>query len=190
MRRRLILFNKLKRNNVIIPHIKERGNIVYGARSIQAQLGLLSRPTEDWDIFSKNPKKDANELQSKLDKQIGFDYFYSKQGVHKGTHKVKGLGFDMKKDTEDDEGIVDFTQMPRPIPSHIILRGMKFRRMKEEIAAKKKAVKDPAYEFRKEKDLGDLRRIETIQRAGNLKVGVNKLRLWKNKCLANQNQEE
>ena len=172
-----ILFNRLNRNRVIIPHVSKPSNIVYGARSIAAQVGILSRPTEDWDVFSGNPKKDAVELQRKLDKQIGFDYFYNKPGFHKGTHKVKSIGFDMKKDTKDDESIADFTQMPKPIPRNKLINNVRYRILREEIAAKKKAIADPDYAFRKEKDSGDLRRIETIQRAGNLKVNVNKLRI-------------
>ncbi len=177
MRRRIpIAINKLQRNNIIVPHIKEKGNIVYGARSIIAQLGLLSRQTKDWDMFSKNPKEDAIELQGKLDKQIGFDYFYHQSGVHEGTHKVKSIGFDLIKGTPDDEGIADFSKTPTPTPKHILINGIKYRKLNEEIAAKRKAASDPEYTFRKEKDLRDLNRIRTVKKAKTLRVSWNNLK--------------
>jgi len=170
MRRKVAIFTSNPfRQKIILNKAKQHKQIVYGARSIQAQLGILSRQTQDWDVFTSNPKTHAQETEKELDKQIGFDYYYTKPGVHKGTYKVKGKGFDLKKETIDDEGIVDYTSMPKPAPKFVILNGIRYRKLNEEIKAKKKAVKDPAYKFRKEKDQGDLNRIKTIQRAEIIK---------------------
>lgn len=166
MRRRVAVFyNKPYRGKIIKECTKKEGNIIYGARSIQAQLGLISRETEDYDIFSKNPKKSANKTEKKLDKSIGFDYYYTEPAMHPGTYKVKTKGYDMKKGTKDDEGIADYTTTPKPKPKVKVIGGLMYRDLKEEIAAKKRSLADKQYAFRHPKDQRDLTIIRTSMAA-------------------------
>jgi len=151
-------------NNQIKKFLEQEGVIVYGARSINAQTGIITRPTDDWDAFSSKPKQSADKLQKKLDKIVKGDYFYSKPAMHKGTWKVMGLGDDMKPGTIDDEGIADFSSPEKKIPFRKINR-IKYRLLKEEIKAKKKSLADKEMKFRNEKDRGDLNRIKA-----NLKI--------------------
>jgi len=143
--------------------LKENKNIIYGARSINAQTGILTRQTGDWDAYSNNPKKTADKLQRRLDKNVGGDYFFSKPATHKGTWKVKGKGDDLIPNTQDDEEIADFSK-PESKVNFVTVDGLRYRHLKDEIKAKKKAVADPEFKFRHEKDQRDLDRIKYNQK--------------------------
>ncbi len=144
----------------ILRKAREKKQILYGARALQRHNPLFSRETKDFDIMAKKPKASADELQRELDALIGYDYFYSKPAMHEGTYKVKGKGLDLKKETIDDVEVVDYTEMPSPIPKHIIKNKLRIRSLKEEIKAKQKSVADPEFAFRHEKDIEDLKRIK------------------------------
>lgn len=144
----------------ILNQTKKEGNIVYGARSIQAQTGIFSRGTEDYDIFSKKPEKSAMATEKELDKVTLGDNYYVKSALHPGTWKVMDKGFDNKKGTKDDFGIVDYTKFPKPKPKTVTIRGVKYRKLSEEEKAKRKSIKDPAYKFRHKKDKEDLNRMK------------------------------
>lgn len=129
--------------------IKKR-NIVYGARSIHAQSELSPRYTNDWDIFSNNPKKDANYLKNKLNKRVGTKFFYVHEAKHKGTFKVR---------TMDNEEVADFTKQEEDIKS-VIINKIRYRNLKEEMKRKKMSISDKNYKFRHEKDRNDLELIK------------------------------
>ena len=143
----------------ILSETKRKKDIIFGGRSIQKRIGIFSRPTEDYDIFTNKPKRSAKVMQRKLDNIAGFNYYYAKKGQHKGTHKVMGRGADQRKGTRDDEGVIDYSRTPRPRPRSTKIGGVKYRIITEEVRAKKKAIKDPAFKFRKKKDQEDLHRI-------------------------------
>ena len=146
--------------NVILKKLKKNKGIVYGARSIQAQNKILARSTTDYDVLVKQPKVEAFQLQKELDNLYGFDHFYAKEGMHKGTWKVKSKGFDMIQDTKDDVGWADFTKQTKPVPKFVLINGVRYRVLKEEIQAKKKALADKEFKFRHEKDRNDLNRLK------------------------------
>ena len=169
MRRRIKIFlRKPWRSKIILDEAKKNKQIIYGARSIQQHLGTISRQTKDYDIFTKNSKKAASRTEKKLDKDIGFDYFYTKKGMNPGTWKVKGKGYDLKKENEDDEGIVDYTNMPKPIPKSKLYNGVKYRILSLESAAKRRALADKEYKYRHEKDRKDLELIKSVIRVSRI----------------------
>lgn len=139
--------------------LKETGSIVYGARSINAQTGIITRPTQDWDAYSNTPKKTANKLQKELDRIVKGNFFYHKPAQYKGTWKVKTIGDDLIKGTFDDEEVADFSK-PEKKPIIKVINGLKHRSLKEEIKAKQKAIADPEFKFRHAKDQADLDRIK------------------------------
>lgn len=168
--KRLARIKAITRKDLVDQEIKKflklNKNIVYGARSINAQSGILTRNTEDWDAYSKNPKKTAHELQKKLDKVVGGNYFFKKEAMHKGTWKVKGVGDDLIPNTQDDVEVADFS-IPEKKVGFKIIDGLRYRDLKDEIKAKKSSVADPEFKFRHEKDQKDLDRIKdnlTIRR--------------------------
>ena len=169
MRKTVMVFLKKREvENVVLNKVRKDKGIIYGARAVNRRFGILSRPTEDYDIFSINPKKIANSTQVELDNVVGFDYFYMKPGVHKGTYKVKGNGDDLIRGTKDDEGVADFTKMPRPSPKFDVVNGIRYRKISEEIKAKRMSLRDKNYKFRHDKDRQDLNRIRSMIKASRL----------------------
>lgn len=154
-------------DRIILNIAKQRKQIIYGARSIQKQASLLARDTKDYDIFDKNPKKSAKLLQKILDKNARFDYYHMKEAEHKGTWKVKGRGNDNTRNTEDDESIADYTKPDKKI-KYVIIDGIRYRILKEELKRKIATTKDPEYEFRKKKDQDDINRIKGFIRIKNI----------------------
>jgi len=158
-------------DKIILNIAKQRKQIIYGARSIQKQAGLLSRNTKDYDIFDKHPKASADLLQKILDKIAGYDYYYVKPAKHQGTWKVKGRGNDGLRNTEDDESIADYSK-PTEKVKFVIRNGVRYRILKKELERKIAVSKDPEYAFRKEKDRDDIRRIKAFIKIKNI-VGGN-----------------
>jgi hypothetical protein len=154
-------------DRIILNVAKQRKQIIYGARSIQKQARLLARDTKDYDIFDNNPKKTAKLIQKLLDKNVGFDYYYMKPAEHKGTWKIKGRGNDNIKGTEDDESIADYTKPDKKIP-FVLINGIRYRVLKEELKRKKATVQDPEFEFRHKKDRDDINRIKGYIKIKNL----------------------
>lgn len=154
------VFKQEQIRNKILSNAQRKKQIVYGARAIQAQTGFFARPTEDYDIFTKSPKKEAYFLEKQLDRVVGRDYYYAKKGVNPGTWKVKGRGADGRKGTRDDEGVVDYTRTPKPTPKFKRINGVLYRKLSEEVKGKRQALADKKFAFRHEKDREDLQRIK------------------------------
>ena len=154
-------------NRIILNMAKKRKQIIYGARSIQAQNNLFARDTKDYDIFERNPKKIAKIVQRELDHAMGFDYYFSKPAEHKGTWKVKGKGRDLKANTKDDESIADYTKPDKKVP-YVTIRGIRYRILKEELRRKRATVQDPEFKFRHEKDKDDINRIRSYLKVKQL----------------------
>jgi len=151
------------KDKIILNQAKKDKNIVYGAQSVKKQIGMFARPTQDYDIYSNNPRASAHKLQKTLDKHSGGDYYFSRPAMHPGTFKVKYVGVDRKKDTQDDIEIADFTKPNRKI-AYTNIQGVNYSALKETLKDKFKSLKDKKYAFRHEKDRQDVNRIQTYQR--------------------------
>lgn len=145
----------------ILHRTRKNKDIIFGARSIQKQIGLLARPTKDFDIFTKESKISAFELEKKLDKLTRGNNYYVKKGINPGTWKIKWRGKDMIIGNKDDETIVDYTTFPKPLPKTVLINRIKYRTLAQELAKKRKILKDPMFEFRRKKDLEDFNRIKS-----------------------------
>jgi len=165
-----LIDKSLEINGVIKQLIKDRKQIVYGARSIEKQAGLFSRPTQDWDVFDNNPKKASKILQKRLDKLVGFDNYFSKPAMHKGTWKVKGKGIDGKANTEDDVDVADFSK-PTERVKFVTKNGIRYRILKTELKKKIATTKDPEFEFRHKKDKDDINRIRSYLKVKSIVGG-------------------
>jgi hypothetical protein len=159
-KRTALLLTKDKIERQVRDTIRKEDGIVFGAQAITAQIGFFARPTEDYDVFVKEPRRVTRKLEKKLDKIVGHDHFYTKKGLNPGTWKLKNNGPDLIKGTNDDGTTADFTKNPKPLPKTIIRNGIKFRVLEEEERIKKKIIKDPKFKFRKKKDSEDLNRIK------------------------------
>lgn len=164
MRRKFVMayrtfVNKGKTNKVILKQARKEKNIVYGARSIKQRIGIFSRRTEDWDIFSNTPKASALRTEKKLDKLHGMNIFYVKAAMHPGTWKVMHKGTDLRKGTKDDYGVADYSRIPRGTKFNVI-KGVRFRTLKEEVKSKRKSLRSQKFAFRHKKDREDLIRMK------------------------------
>lgn len=149
----------------VLNQARKEKNILYGARSINAQtFGLTNRNTFDFDIFSKSPKKSAMSTEKALDKKVYGNQFYTKPAKHPGTWKVMHVGNDMKAKTKDDVGFADYTKTPNPKPKTILINGIRYRRLSEERRAKLKSLSEKEMAFRHAKDRADLNNINVSNR--------------------------
>ena len=130
---------------------------------------ILREPRIDYDIYARQPRKSANEIQRQLDRDVanGHDDFYAKPALHKGTWKVMHEGKDGEKNTRDDVGIVDYTQMPNKL-STVSINGISYEEINSIVNRKHQILADPKSKYRHEKDkkalniIGVSKKIEDI----------------------------
>ncbi len=136
--------NKKRVGRIIISHVKKKGLILFGQKATNRQLPKdLRKDTDDYDIFSKTPKRTANRIERKLDKKFKGNFFEVRPALHKRTHKViSRIG---------NKGIVDVSKPNRKIPivtrKKIKLASLEFQ--KQQI---RKSLKNPEFKFRHPKD--------------------------------------
>jgi len=134
--------------------------VIYGARAINVRVSKnLKRKTTDYDIYTKNPRKQALEAEQKLDKHMGFNAFESKVAQHKGTWKVKSR--------VTGEGVADYSKPNNKIPYDKI-KGKKYIKISRIKQTIKKTLKDPESTYRHAKDKDALNRIK-IHEKRNIK---------------------
>lgn len=157
-----------EKDRVIKKQAKKNKEIVYGARAMNRQLsrGFLARPTFDWDMYSKKPKKSARELEKSMDKLAGYDAFYTKPAIHAGTVKVMYTGVDEKRGTQDDLGIADYSKPKRKIKT-VNIHGLKYAHISERIKDANTSLRDKESKFRHQKDRDDLTILRTSKKWGS-----------------------
>jgi len=160
--------NQGRINSIIKNDLVGDDEIVYGARSLNAHFpSHLDKPTEDWDILSKTPKKAAFEAEKKLDKGFGGDYFETKKAVHPGTWKIKS------KIT--NRGVADFTKQEKEVKYKTIgsIRYATLENAKQNI---KKSLSDPESHFRHDKDKEARQRINIYEKKYKIRPQIYKKR--------------
>lgn len=155
-----VKLGKHKIRSTILNQAKKEGNIIYGGKAIQRKLKFDSRPTMDFDLYSKKPKKSAIKSKTNLNKNLHTMGFFAKKGTNKSTWKVKNVGRDNLRNTKDDIGIADYTKTPRKVPKFFTIKGVKYRSLQEELQAKKKLIKNKDFEFRRKKDITDFKKLK------------------------------
>lgn len=150
---------------VITDFIKRKNAVVYGGKAINAQSSFPDqRYSKDFDIYVKDsPKKSAEQLDNELDNARNGNYHYVKPARHRGTYKVRDIGIDLKKGTDDDSTLADFTRKPKKLKTRNIM-GINYAALSEIKKSKLAVVKNPKYSFRHEKDIKDIQAIKRIQR--------------------------
>lgn len=99
------------------PAIKKQaaksGNVIYGCRGINGILGKsLSRPTHDYDVYSKTPLRHAKELEKHIDKTTGLDMSYVEEIPFTTTENKKGKMYRVVTRPQGDVD-ADFNLMPK-----------------------------------------------------------------------------
>ena len=153
------VFGFISRDKVINQSLRNKPEVVYGARAMNIQLPPgLQRHTIDYDIYSKTPKKKAKQLERKLDRDSSGNFFYTKEALHKGTYKVMDVGFDNKKGTRDDFGVIDLTKPDRKIKK-VKIDNINYAHISERERDAKRSLSESEFHYRHEKDRRDLHRI-------------------------------
>lgn len=143
-----------------IPRIvrKTIGNkeIIYGERALNARFPtFLDRPTQDFDVFSQTPRKDAKQTEKALDKHFGGDYFRTKKAIYPRTIRVVS--------NINQETYADYTKPKQRIPSEKI-KGKRYVKLSYVKKTIKKTLKDPKAKFRHAKDRDALNRIKIYEK--------------------------
>lgn len=133
-----------------------RKEIIYGERALEVRLPEhLRRKTDDYDVYSPTPKKDAIQAEKELDKEFGGDYFRVEQAKHKGTWKVRS--------NINGKGYADFTKPKKKIPSETILN-KRYITLKEERKARIRSLKRKEDAHRHSKDKDAINRIDIYKK--------------------------
>ena len=145
--------------------IQDKKLIIHGAKAQNAQSRFpLTRESRDYDVFTRtNPKLSAEQLDKLLDRLRGGNYHYTKAGEHKGTHKVIDVGADLKRGTDDDFTLADFTRLTRKLKT-IKQNNTTYSNLDELEKAKLRILKDKQFAYRHKKDKADLQIIQAIKR--------------------------
>lgn len=128
----------------------EPKEIIYGSHALNVQLPkFLRKPAGDWDIFAKQPKKEARQIEKALDKSFKGNFFSLQKAQHPGTWKVKDIF---------GNEIVDYTKLGKRTPSKIIKkkRYVPLSYIKKNI---KQTLKQKKSKYRWNKDREALQRI-------------------------------
>lgn len=158
----------LRKDSIINDFIRKKRNIVYGARAMNVQLPLgFQRPTFDFDLYSKKPKRHATLLEQMMDSLTPYDDFYVKPAKHKGTFRIMDKGLDKRKGTRDDFNLVDFTQPRRKIRTINIFK-IRYAHLSERAKDARRSLRNPLFNFRHKKDRMDLWRIKQARRIKNI----------------------
>ena len=132
------------------------GEIIYGTRALNVRFPpWLDRATDDYDIYSKTPMKDAREVEKLIDKRMGFNAAEVKAAKHEGTIKVNSR--------VTGKGIVDYAKPVGKIPSQVI-RGKRYVTLKHMEKGAKLILKDPESAYRHHKDRDTIQRIKIYRK--------------------------
>jgi len=139
--------------NAVLDLAQKKGQVIYGARAINKQLpSHLRRKTKDYDVLTKQPKKAAEELAKRLNKEFNSDEFKVTRAAYEKTYKVKRNG----------ESIADYTRTTKK-PGVKKILGVKYAKSDYIKRKIKKTLKDESSSFRFDKDLDTLRRLKEAE---------------------------
>jgi len=144
--------NKNMTKRLIVQDAVDDGHIIYGAQASNAQLPeYLQKDTEDFDIFTKKSKKEAEQMEKKLDKAYGGDLFRVEKAKHKGTYKVKS--------NVTGRTVADYSSQGKK-PNFKKILGVKYADLKSIKRKIGKTLRDESSSFRHDKDRETLQRIK------------------------------
>ena len=147
----------------ILSFLRDSPLIVHGGRATNAYLPpWLDRETQDWDIFTpSNAKKQAEELERKLDKRYDGDYFGTEPALHPGTFRIRN------KVTGDV--IADITLSDRTIAFKKI-KGINYATLDYHEDHILETLDNPETAFRHKKDSETLQRIKIYRKMKKRRV--------------------
>jgi hypothetical protein len=144
----------------VIRSVKRHRDVLHGGRSLNMLLPKqYHRPTKDFDIYSKQPKQRADDIENYIDKRCGCDMAYVK---YKHIPNVSGIDDElMSADIHqvttitNGNGDVDYMTLPPRLPI-TCYRGIRHERLTEALRKAKRGLSQP---LRMAKATKDVRRI-------------------------------
>jgi len=134
----------------------DRHEIIYGARALNKRFpSFLDTPTQDYDIYTPHPERDARETERALDKKFGGDFFHVAKGVCPRTWRVRS--------NVNDEVYADYTKPEGKVPFDII-DGRNFVTLAHTKKHIIKTLNDPSAGYRHAKDRDAFNRIKIFER--------------------------
>jgi len=150
-------FHKQKRKipKVIVSKM-DKHEIIYGARALNKRFpSFLDTPTQDYDIYTPHPERDARETEKALDKKFGGDFFHVTKGVCPRTWRVRS--------NVNEEVYADYTKPEEKIPFDVI-GGRNYVTLEHTKKHIVKTLNDPSAEYRHAKDRDALNRIKIYEK--------------------------
>lgn len=149
-------------DSTILKKIKKKPYIVHGAQTLNKQLPPdLHRHTNDWDLWSKNPKKAIEKFENRLDEAAQADVFYIDNpkyvpGIETYVYRV------VSRIT--GEPVVDIMQKPDKKNIYTIIDNIKWQTLEHAKEAYKGILSNPNIRHRWSKAKHDLKRIQEFER--------------------------
>lgn len=149
--------NRRKVDRVIVKNLKKNKHVVFGARATNALFPqFLDAPTEDYDVFSKTPKKTAKRVEKRLDKSFGGNFFEVKDTIFPGGKKV------VSKVT--GRNVADYVPPPKRKLNVFKRKGIRYTKLDTAKKNIKLSLSDPESKFRRARDIALRDRIKIFEK--------------------------
>jgi hypothetical protein len=135
--------------------------IVFGSQALNAHLPpWLDKETKDWDVVASTSSKEgseklAHQLESKLDKRYGGDFFGVEPAIHEGTFRIRSK--------VTGTVVADVSLKDREIKFKRI-QGINYASLEWLEWEAERLIASPDAEFRRAKDKDNLQRIKVYKR--------------------------
>lgn len=131
--------------------------IVFGGKAVNAYLpAWLDKETKDWDILTPgSSKKAASDLEARLNKHYGGEYFSIEPAIHEGTFRIRSkVTGVVVADISMKDRQIDFKKR----------QGVNYATLDFLEEEAENVLSDPEKSFRHNKDRDTLQRIKVLKR--------------------------
>ena len=140
--------------------------IVHGGRALNALLSSeFYRPTMDWDMYTKKPKKANIKMEKRLDKAAGGDFFKISKNIM-FLHDGRPIYSILNRIT--GRYVCDFTEFPPKRnggkPTYVIIGKIHYETLEDAKKIHRQVIADSRFDFRWQKSRDDLNRIIAFER--------------------------
>jgi len=147
----------------ILDWARQHNAVVYGATGLNIHLpSHLKSVTRDIDMFVRNPKISAHQLEKYLDEVFQGDYFETSKAEYENTYKVRSRVSGQTR--------ADLTKPKTKIASKII-NGIRVATISQIKKNRKRSLRNPQAKFRHSKDKEALQRIRLHQKQTKIPNG-------------------
>jgi hypothetical protein len=145
----------------IVKTVKQKKWTIHGGHAIMTQLPKhLRRETEDYDIWSRGPKRSSTYLHGVLERREPGEQFSQsrmKIGGHKNTYVYRVI------DKETGKVVADFMTTPSGKNLYVVIKGVRYETLKHAKSKYAQILSNPELRQRHAKARGDLQRIEQFE---------------------------